>query len=232
MFNTEKVLGAFEKALTDEGLECLNPILKVDWGNVTGDILTGTFTFDVKPKTTPLSNVACGSVVKIGDTEFIVLEHQKDRVLLITKDIVCDSSFGDTTIFLKSEAFEEKIVKPMLSNFTVAGIKNIAGTTVDLTAEDGTIHQIYAACTVKLGLLSVDQYRKFRRYLKPLDESWWLATPCTYKDVDRIFDQYVVIIDGDTGFADCQNIKRTAGFRPICTLTSDTRVEVVEPFKE
>lgn len=231
MFNTKNVLDALEKALTDEGLEYLSTALKVDWGNVTDDVLTGTFTFDVKLKITPLSSVACGSVVKIGDTEFIVLEHQKDRTLLITKDIVCGSPFGDTTIFLRSEAFEEKIVKPMVSKFTAAGI-TIAGTTVDLTAEDGTIHQIYAACTVKLGLLSVDQYRKFRRYLKPLDESWWLATPCTYKDDDGIFDQYVVVINGNTGFTDCQNIKCAAGFRPICTLAGYTRVEVVEPFKE
>ncbi len=124
-----------------------------------------------------LGKVDVGKVAKIGEFEFVVLEHGTETTAVILKDLYKESEeFGKNNNFDGSYAdksckeFEKKLAK-------VIGSETIIEHKVDLTADDGL--KCYGTIRRKVSLLTADLYR---RYVYILDEYnpdkwWWLATP-------------------------------------------------------
>lgn len=124
-----------------------------------------------------LGTVAAEDTCKIGEHEFIVLEHAGDTTLLVRKEPLPDDIvFGENNNYDGSTAddaciaFGDEIA-------AIVGAENILPHAVDLTANDGLkdygeIERFASACTA-------DRQRRYVRTMDkyPTDRWCWLATP-------------------------------------------------------
>lgn len=81
----------------------------------------------------------------------------------------------------------------------------------DLTSLDGQTE--YGKCEDKVSLLTVDEYRKYRKYLPNTDKWWWLCTSWSTKCNGYEYPVAVVAPSGDFhnySYDDCN------GVRPVC----------------
>lgn len=171
--------------------------------------------FDKKVK---LASVPVGETFKIGDEEWIVLEHSGNTTACLRKDLLLVKfKFDDTTNnFSKSYInhflnvhYKEKLQK-LVGN-------NLCEHTVDLTADDGL--KDYKKCKAYVSLLTCEQYRKYTDIMLKYNPKqwWWLATACStptrgYSELARY-----VCIDGTLHIS---YSNYNGGVRPFCILKS------------
>lgn len=166
-----------------------------------------------------LADVPVGETFKVGDLEFIVLEHTDNGTNVILKDFWTIDKFDDSTnnyansnIFNKLNfAFYNKLID-------VIGEENIIMHKVDLTTDDG--RKDYGSVCDYINLLTCDMYRKYVTILdkyKP-KKWWWLAT--AYSTASNGYSCAVrcVNINGTLCYYGCDSI---SGVRPFCILKSN-----------
>ena len=86
----------------------------------------------------------------------------------------------------------------------------------DLLSLDGQTE--YGTCADKVSLLTVDEYRKYRKYIPNADKWWWLITPWSTPCNDYSSTVAVVSSSGNVySFSRCSNIN---GVRPFCIFSS------------
>lgn len=124
-----------------------------------------------------LTEIEASKTFKIGDTEFIVLEHlEGEKTICITKGFVAeDTKFDENT-----NNFAKASVLNVLDDFAnkiaaEVGAENMCNFEIDLTTDDGL--KDYGSITRKTGLLTDVQYRKYSEIIEkyPVDDWWWLA---------------------------------------------------------
>lgn len=121
--------------------------------------------------------IAPSSVINFGGLDCIVLDVEKDKVLVLAKESIGNMPFdennsnnfpnGTLCKFLNGD-FIKKLKK------NGADVSAIIPTTIDLTSDDGL--KDYGETTQKVFLLTCDMYRKYRYIIPNLDGWWWLAT--------------------------------------------------------
>lgn len=94
---------------------------------------------------------------------------------------------------------------------------------MDLTGDDGTKKH---SCTVKIGLLSADMYRKNRYLIDPIDNNWWLVTPKSYTS-DSDSDNTVIYVNTD-GVLNSISPMIELGVRPVCSFTDNMVVDTFD----
>ena len=164
-----------------------------------------------------LGKVDVGKTAKLGEFEFVVLEHSAETTAVILKDLYKESEeFGENNNFDGSYAdkhckeFEKKLAE-------IIGSENIIEHKVDLTADDGL--KCYGTVRRKVSLLTADLYR---RYVYILDEHnpdkwWWLATPWSTPKHGYSAGVKCVAPSGVINFNFYFNYD---GVRPFCILKS------------
>lgn len=166
-----------------------------------------------------LGSAELGSVKKIGNREFIVLEHTEQGTAVIAKDFVKRMEFGSTGDYDASDVrgycindFYNEMVKAV-------GAENIIRHTVDLTADDGTgIKSVEDFVSV----LTTERYRRYRKFLNAMGEGWWTATRVTAEAFGYTGD--VCYVDSD-GILDWNVCDWSDGVRPFLILDSSLLVE-------
>lgn len=165
-----------------------------------------------------LSTLGEGETFKVGEHEFIVLEHLEGNTAVILKNLLyTDKEFGENNNYADSDVdticneFGDKIKG-------IVGADNLVEHIVDLTSDDGlkdygTIHRF-------MSLITADMYR---RYVAVLDEHkidawWWLATPFS---TPRHDDSDWVKCVSPHGYVDCNDYDFSYGVRPFCILKSN-----------
>lgn len=86
----------------------------------------------------------------------------------------------------------------------------------DLTSLDGQTE--YGACVDKVSLLTVDEYRKYRKYIPNTDKWWWLCTPWSTKCNGYDYPVTVVAPSGHICSLSCNYVG--IGVRPVCIFPS------------
>ena len=123
-----------------------------------------------------LKDLTPGDTFKIGDHEFIVLEHVGADTAVIRKDLLPkEMAFGEnnnyngSAVDTRCNVFAEEIA-------AIIGEDNILLHTVDLTSDDGL--KDYGMVERYASLLTADRYRKYVEILDkfPIKAYWWLAT--------------------------------------------------------
>lgn len=121
--------------------------------------------------------IAPSSVINFGGLDCIVLDVEKDKVLVLAKESIGNMPFDEnnsnnfpngTLCKFLNEDFIKKLKK------NGADVSAIIPTTIDLTSDDGL--KDYGETTQKVFLLTCDMYRKYRYIIPNLDDWWWLAT--------------------------------------------------------
>ena len=168
-----------------------------------------------------LGDVSPGTVI---NDRYIVLEHfENGGTAVITKDLLEKRlDFGNNNNFNGSKVdtylngeYLEECMKEFCEN-------QILEHEVDLLSLDGM--DDYGKITRKISLLTIDQYRKYRKILgKNMSNWWWLATPhSTPSGYSAVFVQCV----NSGGLVYYDNDGYTRGLRPFCILRSSIFVSV------
>ena len=196
------------------------PGLKVTVNEIVG----GGYTVSIsKEGQKALADFLCGSVVKIGEREYIVLEHmgegEEKRSAVITKDFVKTMEFGNTGEYPGSKVDEylRKEFYPEL--IRSVGKDNVKEFTIDLMADDGTGEG--KNHTYHVSLLTTDLYRKYRKFLPAYGKWWWLATRVSYDVKDCYRCVCGVYSNGILNWGGCVY---SVGVRPFCILNSSILV--------
>lgn len=85
----------------------------------------------------------------------------------------------------------------------------------DLLSLDGQTE--YGHCEDKISLLTVDEYRKYRKLLPNTNDWWWLITPWSTPANGYISTLTVV---SPSGIIDGNNYCCSRGVRPVCIFSS------------
>ena len=126
-----------------------------------------------------LRKVPCGETFTVFGEEYVVLDHVDGGVLSIRKSIWKDASFDANA---SSDLSGASILRLLNSEYKELLVKNGATDndflplTIDLKATDGT--RAYGYLTDSdVGLLTLEQYGKYKEIIPKVDGWWWLATP-------------------------------------------------------
>lgn len=163
--------------------------------------------------------IAPSSVINFGGLDCIVLDVEKDKVLVLAKESIGNMPFdennsnnfpnGTLCKFLNGD-FVEKLKK------NGADVSAIIPTTIDLTSDDGL--KDYGETTQKVFLLTCDMYRKYRYIIPNLDDWWWLAT--AYSTESNGYAHYARSVRSDGCLSNYNAYNGTLGVRPAFYLKS------------
>ena len=85
----------------------------------------------------------------------------------------------------------------------------------DLLSMDGQTE--YGTCKDLVSLISVDEYRKYRKFLPSTDRYWWTITPDSTPCNN---DSTCLRVVSPGGFINCDRCSRSGGVRPFCIFSS------------
>lgn len=185
----------------------------------------GSYTITLKEdKRFYLLEAQLGSIVKIGNREYIVLEHSEETktTAVITKDFATTMEFGKSGDYLTSDV--RKYCNGEFYNELVAavGAENIVKHNVKLIADDGTGGD---TCCDNVSIITAEYYRYHRIFLEAFLETyghcWWTATGVTYSDKNYIRNVCSITPCGVLEQTDCENCCEV---RPFCILKSSILV--------
>ena len=150
--------------------------LNVTVNNVDGNI---QIIIDTKKDNIDLLLLSVGSVFKIDDVEYIVLDQlTNNKTAVIRKELLEDTmEFDSDNNNWKTSSIREFLNGKYLEELEKAfGKDRIVEHIVNLLSLDGL--DDYGTSIDKVSLLTIDQYRKYRKVLGAnLNKPWWLATP-------------------------------------------------------
>lgn len=124
-----------------------------------------------------LRKVPCGEAFIAFGEEFVVLDHVDGGVLSLRKSIWKKAQFDGNGNSNLAEASIRKVLGDYVDHLKCAGATDdaILPMSVDLKATDGT--RVYGYCDCDAGLLTLEQYGKYKEIIPKVDGCWWLATP-------------------------------------------------------
>lgn len=148
--------------------------VNVEVNEINGSI---QIVIDVPPAGKELSSLKPGEVFKKNGTEYIVCEHfENGSTAIIRKECLEDGmEFGDTNNWAESglrKFLNNEYLKNISDDFSQ---DNILDHEVDLLSLDG--YDDYGRTTDKVSVLTIDQYRKYHKFIGNVDRWNWLATP-------------------------------------------------------
>ena len=168
---------------------------------------------------TRLGDAKPGEVVKIGDREYIVLEHDDNKTFVITNDFVTKMGFGNSCDYKKSKVrkYVTEIFYAELCN--VVGEENIYLHKVDLMCDDGSNKNDYVEDFVSI--LTTEEYRRYRELIPAYGDRWWTASAVTV--LNKNFSRNVCGVTpiGTVDWYDCVGAH---GVHPFCVLDSSILV--------
>ena len=169
--------------------------------------------------TVKLSSIREGETFKLGEYEFVVLEHNNGTAKVLLKNIFCTSDFGECDC-----DFKKSKIKSILADFdenlsSIIGADNIIPHLVDLMSNDGL--KDYGETTERISLLTGDMVRKYVHILDEYNPEcwWWLATP--YSTPTHNCDEFVVCVSPRGVISNYFCINDGGGVRPFCILNSN-----------
>lgn len=173
-------------------------------------------------RTIMLNKIPRGEVFTVFGEDFVVLDHIDAGVFCIRKDIWKVAPFDRMGNNNLSEADIIEDLDNYLQLLKSNGAKDddILTQRVDLKATDGT--RLYGWYEGKVGLLTLEQYGKYKEIIPLVDEWWWLATPVwtwRLRSPDT-YDANNVWVVGSSGGHGNYVANDSWGVRPVLTFSS------------
>lgn len=174
-----------------------------------------------------LENLGAESRFTYGGVEWVILDRRPNIALCLAADVLEERTFDDEgkNDFAASSLrayLNGDFVKKMIE----AGASEDAfgSMVLDLTSDDGL--EDYGTDRVKVGLLTCDMYRHFRKVIPNASNWWWTATPYSTERNGYAGDVRGVYSDGTLGGDDAYF--GCSGVRPLCVLKSEILVSYDE----
>lgn len=190
--------------------------LDVVINNIDGSI---QIIIDTKKNEIDLLALKAGEMFKVDDVEYIVLEQlDGNQTAIIRKDLLENTmKFDSDDNNWKTSSMREFLNNKYLEEIEKAfGKDRIVEHTIDLLSMDGL--DDYGISIDKVSLLTIDQYRKYRKVLgKNINNWWWLITPDSTSSGWSARCVRYVNSDGFVGYGGCDY---DGGVRPFFILKS------------
>ena len=154
-----------------------------------------------------------GEKIEIAEIEWTVIDKFEEGYFCIG-EIVKNSKFG------ANNDWRESHIRTYLNNEIKTRIEKEIGVALplmerNLLSMDGQTE--YGNCSDAVSIITVDEYRAYRKYIPNIDKWWWTitpdSTPCN-KDSEWI---RVVSPSGNFGNG---NYDGNGGVRPVCIFPS------------
>lgn len=158
-----------------------------------------------------------GKTVEIAGMEWMILDKTEKGYFAVLdgfdgKERTFDS---DSNNWISSELREELNTKFLKKISDELGEDAVIGFDRDLLSLDGQTE--YGHCEDKISLLTVDEYRKYRKLLPNMPKWWWLITPWSTPVNDYNSTLTVVSPSGVIrNYCCCFS----SGVRPVCIFSS------------
>lgn len=158
-----------------------------------------------------------GKTVEIAGMEWMILDKTEKGYFAVLngfdgKERTFDS---DSNNWISSKLREELNTKFLKKIVDELGEDAVIGFDRDLLSMDGQTE--YGHCEDKISLLTVDEYRKYRKLLPNMPKWWWLITPWSTPVNDYNSTLAVVAPSGGV-FSDFCSF--CFGVRPVCIFSS------------
>lgn len=155
-----------------------------------------------------------GKTMEIAGIKWMILEEtDKGYVALAAEPI-------EKMIFGKNNDWKESNIREFLNTEFLGKIEKEIGELPeferDLLSLDGQTE--YGKCVDKISLISLDEYRKYRKYIPNSEYYWWTLTPDSTKCNKDSSWIRVVSPSGDIGNGHCGY---SHGVRPFCIFPSE-----------
>ena len=157
-----------------------------------------------------------GEVIEIAGIRWIILDKTEKGYLALAETKIDKTKFGE------NNDWKESSLRKRLNNEIALSIENKIGCALpefdrDLLSMDGQTE--YGTCTDKVSLISVDEYRKYRRFIpNGKDGYWWTLTPDSTKCNDD--STYIRIVSPSGGIICYYYFSNNCGVRPFCIFPS------------
>lgn len=167
-----------------------------------------------------LSELDPGDVFKIGENDFIVLEHNYDTTAVISKGFMAENVVfdEDTRDYNKSNLKKviEKCIQPVIES--EVGVENLVEYDNSLLSVDN--QKEFEPCRAKVMPPNFGLVIRFNNLIvnKDLDDWWWTCTPWSTADRGLKYSMSVVSPSGNFNGNFCFNC---SGVRPVCILKSN-----------
>lgn len=169
-----------------------------------------------------------------GGVEWVVLESRPNMVLCIAADVLKDSDGEvrnmpfdkDNKNDFAAASIREFLNGEFLEELAAAGADKDAFVPIvlDLTSDDGL--KDYGKDNAKIGLISDEMYRHFRKIIPNASDWWWTCTP--FSTARNGYSSFVRIVDTSGALYHYYAYYGNRGVRPLCCLKSDILVSYDE----
>ena len=158
-----------------------------------------------------------GKTIEVAGIKWLVLDKLEKGYLVISDEFYGKSREFDTDCnnWDSSDLRQELNTELRRKIEEAVGEGGLLKFTRDLLSMDGQTE--YGSCEDYVSLISVDEYRKYRKLLPNTGEWWWTLTPDSTKCNDDTSYIRVVSPSGDVSNYSCRN---GFGVRPVCIFSS------------
>lgn len=158
-----------------------------------------------------------GKAVEIAGMEWMILDKTEKGYFAVLngfdgKERVFDS---DSNNWISSKLREELNTKFLKKIVDELGEDAVIGFDRDLLSLDGQTE--YGHCEDKISLLTVDEYRKYRKLLPNMMKLWLLITPWSTPVND--YNSTLAVVS-PSGIIRGDGCVRSGGVRPVCIFSS------------
>lgn len=158
-----------------------------------------------------------GKTIEIVGMEWMILDKtEKGYFSVLNGFDGKERTFDlDSNNWISSKLREELNTKFLKKIADELGEDAVIGFDRDLLSLDGQTE--YGHCEDKISLLTVDEYRKYRKLLPNTENWWWLITPWSTPAND--FSSALTVVS-PSGYIDCGYCDGSGGVRPVCIFSS------------
>lgn len=175
-----------------------------------------------------------GSRFIYGGVEWVVLDNRPNMVLALAVDVLKDAEGNvryipfdtDNKNDFAASSLRALLNGDFLEELASAGADKeaFAPIVLDLTSDDGL--DDYGTDTAKIGLISDQMYRHFRKLIPNTSDDWWTCTP--FSTARNGFEHHARIVNPSGALLSNSACCGNWGVRPLCALKSDILVSYDE----
>ena len=158
-----------------------------------------------------------GKTIEVAGINWLVLDKLEKGYFAISEDFYGrDRGFDDNCNDWKSSDLRNELNTDLRKKIeNELGVDSLVEFERDLLSLDGQTE--YGTCRDYVSLISVDEYRKYRKFLPNRGKWWWTLTPdSTACNND---DTFVAVVSPSGDF-NCYDCNDSVGVRPVCIFSS------------
>lgn len=157
-----------------------------------------------------------GKTIEVAGIKWLVLDKLEKGYLVISDGFYgCDREFDASCNDWKSSDLRNELKELHKKIENELGTGSLVEFERDLLSLDGQTE--YGTCKDYVSLISVDEYRKYRKLLPNTGEWWWTLTPDSTKCND---DTRWIRVVSPSGYVNYYYYFNSIGVRPVCIFSS------------